>query len=174
MVAETSKLIRMYVQDVRRKRQEGEEVRKHILVLREINGERMLPIWIGAAEAIAMAIALQKPETPRPMTYQFMANVLQATGAVLREVRVAKLEGNTFFAEVVLDHDGNTAVVDARTSDAINLALVASAPILVDPDVIARAAGAGDEAPPMKMELEAALSEEGEGAAEILAAEGPK
>jgi len=85
---------------------------------------RRLPIWIGAAEATSLAARLHDVERPRPDTYRFAADLLDAAGAQLREVQVIRLAEMIFYAQAVLE-DGTT--VDARPSDAINLALVPGA-----------------------------------------------
>ena len=112
-------------------------------MLEEQGGARRLPIWIGAAEATTLALRLHDVATPRPDTYRFAADLLGAAGAGLREVRVIRLADAIFYAEAVLE-DG--ATVDARPSDAINLALVTGAPVLVDEAVLAagRRQRAGD------------------------------
>jgi uncharacterized protein len=88
---------------------------------------------VGQPEAAAIAVLIEDVEFPRPMTHQLTASLLQAAGTSLREVRVSRLADMTFYAEIVLA-DGTT--VDARPSDAIPLALLAGAPILVDPAVL--------------------------------------
>jgi len=91
-----------------------------IVLLRERNGERYLPIWIGAAEATAIAYAQQGIEPPRPLTHDLMKNLLDALGHRLTEVRIAELRDGVFHAALVID--GSTEI-SARSSDAIALAL---------------------------------------------------
>ncbi len=105
---------------------------KHLMLLAERDGDRRLPIWIGPAEATAMAISLESVEHPRPMTYGLAASLVQAAGSQLREVRITRLTDSVFYATVVLGGPGGPQEVDARPSDAVNLALVAEVPILVD------------------------------------------
>ncbi len=93
-----------------------------IVLLRERNGTRYLPIWIGAPEATAIAFALQGVETPRPLTHDLFVDVMEALGASLQAVHVTRLEEGTFFAELHLVKDGVTTIVSARPSDAIALA----------------------------------------------------
>lgn len=109
----------------------------HVIFLEEEDGPRRLPIWVGAAEATTLALRLRDVELPRPGTYQLAGDLLRAAGAHLREVRIVALTESVFFAEAVLG-DGTT--VDARPSDALNLALVVGAPVLVDEAVLERAA----------------------------------
>lgn len=117
--------VEMQVTDVRRA---GE---RFILVLK---GEgRDLKIWVGPAEAYAVAAMLEQVDLPRPMTHDLTVALLAASGSSVREVRVTRLAETIFYAEVVLA-DGTA--VDARPSDAIALALITGAPLLVDPEVL--------------------------------------
>jgi RNA polymerase sigma factor (sigma-70 family) len=106
--------------------------RKHVMVLTERDGPRRLPIWVGPVEATVLALSLQAVEMPRPMTYQMTAGLLDACGSRVSEVRITRLAGEVFYAVVVVDGPAGQAEVDARPSDAVNLALVAGAPILAD------------------------------------------
>jgi uncharacterized protein len=117
--------VEMQVTDVRRA---GD---RFILML-EGDG-RDLKIWVGPAEAYAIVAMLEEVEQPRPMTHNLTVALLAATGTSVREVRITRLAEKTFYGEVVLA-DGTA--VDARPSDAIALALLAEAPLLVDPDVL--------------------------------------
>jgi bifunctional DNase/RNase len=103
----------------------------HVVIL-EDDAERQLPIWIGPPEAIALAVALAAEEMPRPMTYQFTASLLGAAAATVVEARVTRLVEGTFYGLVVIDGPPGRREIDARPSDALNLALVAGAPIRVD------------------------------------------
>jgi RNA polymerase sigma factor (sigma-70 family) len=121
-------MVQMEIKDVRRA---GD---KHIVMLG--GSGRDLKIWVGEPEAQSLAVALEAVELPRPTSYDLTAALLQAGGTAVREVRVSRLVEHTFYGEVVLA-DGSA--VDARPSDAINLALVTGAPILVDDAVLADA-----------------------------------
>jgi bifunctional DNase/RNase len=123
----------MEVADVRRTPAAGEGGPRHVVVLEEPGGGRRLPIWIGRPEATAMTIALEEVELPRPGPYHFAGALLQAAGASLSEVRIIRLTEATFYAVAVLA-DGSE--VDARPSDALTLALLAGAPILVEEAVL--------------------------------------
>ncbi len=105
---------------------------KHLMLLAERDGDRRLPIWIGPHEATALAISLESIEQPRPMTYGLAASLVEAAGARLREVRIARLTDSVFYATVVVAGPDGPREVDARPSDAVNLALAADVPILVD------------------------------------------
>ncbi|RYB91706.1 bifunctional nuclease family protein [Nocardioides oleivorans] len=91
-----------------------------IVLLREVTGERYLPIWIGAVEATAIAFAQQGVTPPRPLTHDLMRDVLAATGQRLDEVRIVEVQDNIFYAQLVFD---GGAEVGARPSDSIALAL---------------------------------------------------
>ena len=105
---------------------------QHIMVLAETGGDRVLPIWIGPGEARAMALMLDSAEMPRPFTYQLATALVAAANASVSAVRITKLESAVFYAVVVVSSSDGTREVDARPSDAINLALAAGAPIRVD------------------------------------------
>jgi bifunctional DNase/RNase len=102
------------------------------MVLRDRNGDRGIPIWIGPAEAGSLALVMESVETPRPFTARLAASLVAAAGATIAEVRVTQLIGQVFFATVVVRGPSGTAEVDARPSDAVNLALAAGVPIRVD------------------------------------------
>jgi RNA polymerase sigma factor (sigma-70 family) len=123
----------------------------HILLLEEEGGTRRLPIWIPPGEARWLGARLREEDHPRPDTYRFTADLLAAAGTRPTEVRIVRLADTIFYAEAVLE--GGT-VVDARPSDAVNLALVTGAPIRVDESVLAEAAKHEAET---AAELEAAL-----------------
>jgi bifunctional DNase/RNase len=110
--------------------------RPHVVVLRERNGTRRLPILTGSAEAIALACSLDAAEMPRPMTYQLAANLLTAAGSRLTEVRITRLVEGVFYAVVVVEAPGGVVEVDARPSDALNLAAVSGAPVRVDAAIL--------------------------------------
>jgi RNA polymerase sigma factor (sigma-70 family) len=140
----------MHVADIRDTGEAG--LNSHVVFLEEEGGSRRLPIWIGRPEATTLAARLHAVDLPRPDTYRFAADLLTAAGARLREVRVVRLADDVFYAQAVLE-DG--ASVDARPSDAINLALVTGAPVLVEEAVLAQAAESERE---IGEELAAALA----------------
>ena len=123
----------MHVVDVRETGSD-DPLGSHIVLLEEQGGRRRLPIWIGKPEATML---LHDLTTPRPDTYRFAADLLAAVGGELREVRIVRLAEEVFYGQAVLA-DG--AEVDARPSDALNLALVRGAPVLVEETVLERAA----------------------------------
>jgi bifunctional DNase/RNase len=130
----------------------GDPLGSHIVLLEEEGGARRLPIWIGEPEAKALAIRLHDVELPRPDTYRFAGALLAAAGAELAEVRIVRLAEHVFYGQARL---ASGAEVDARPSDALNLALVSGAPVLVEEEVLARAADSEQE---VAEELAAALA----------------
>ncbi|MDJ0959747.1 MAG: bifunctional nuclease family protein [Acidimicrobiia bacterium] len=100
-----------------------------ILLLREQEGERFLPIWIGTNEATAIALALEGVEPPRPMTHDLMKLVTEALGSNVVRVVVTDLQDGTFFADLVMLKDGEEVVISARPSDAIALATRTDSPV---------------------------------------------
>lgn len=108
-----------------------------IIILKDINSETMLPIWVGAYEANAIALEIEKILPQRPMTHDLLRNIITEMGASVERVVVTDLRDNTFFAEIVLKGStGEAILVDARPSDAIALALRADCPIFVNEEVI--------------------------------------
>jgi len=128
MTTETSALVPMHVADLRRTGDADRESARNIVFLEDDAGSRRLPIWIGAPEATALAVALEELELPRPWTHQLTATLLQAAGGKLREVRIVELTESVFYAQIILS-DGTE--VDARPSDALTLAVHLGAPIYV-------------------------------------------
>jgi RNA polymerase sigma factor (sigma-70 family) len=125
------------VVDVRRSDGPEDPLRRpHIVVLQERNGTRRLQIFTGSAEAIALACSLESVEMPRPMSYQLAANLIAAAGARLTEVRITRLVDGVYYAVAVVEAEGRVVEVDARTSDALNLAMVTGAPVRVDAGVL--------------------------------------
>jgi RNA polymerase sigma factor (sigma-70 family) len=133
-------LVAMQVVDVRRMRFEDPDEVRHFAVLHEVEGDRWLPIWIGAAEALAMAMLVEHVPSPRPLTYAFAAELVRASGATLREVRIDRLEGKVFYATAVLAGPSGEYTIDARPSDALNLALTLDVPIGVAESILAETA----------------------------------
>ena len=128
-----AELAEVRVADVRRKPVEGDAPRQHLVVLEEAGGTRRLPIWIGSFEGEAIALTLEGVQLPRPLAYALTVSLLQAVGGRVREVRIERVSDEVFYAAVVVEATEGTATVDARPSDALNLALLTSSPIRVDP-----------------------------------------
>ena len=107
-----------------------------IVLLKTIEGNRFLPIWIGHAEAAAILMKLQNAATPRPMTHDLVTDILGELGAKVTQVAVTELRENTFYAQLTIQQDGSEVEIDSRPSDAIALAVRADAPIFVADEVI--------------------------------------
>ena len=108
-----------------------------IIILKDVNSETMLPIWVGAYEANAIALEIEKIAPPRPMTHDLLRNLIVELGLKVERVVVTSLRDNTFYAVIEMTSDkGNSMRLDSRPSDAIALALRADCPIFVDTEVI--------------------------------------
>jgi len=102
-----------------------------VVLLREIDGDRILPIWIGPAEANAIALSLAGLEPPRPLTHDLLQRVVDGAGLSVQRIVISEIQGNTFFAEIVLEGPNAITRIDARPSDSIALALRTNSPIFV-------------------------------------------
>ena len=107
-----------------------------IIILRDEDGQRVLPIWVGIFEANAIALQIENIATPRPMTHDLLRNVIQDLNASVQKIVVSDLKENTFYALIYVDAGGETVAIDSRPSDAIALALRTRAPIFVEESVI--------------------------------------
>jgi hypothetical protein len=110
-----------------------------IIILKDPDERRALPIWVGIFEANAIALELEKVSTPRPMTHDLLKNILEGLGITVKQVIVNDLKENTFYAMIELNHNGGVITIDARPSDAIALALRVNAPIFVTEKVVTAA-----------------------------------
>lgn len=142
---------------------------QRVVILKEKESDRYLPIWIGPAEADAIAVKLQDVSVPRPLTHDLLGNVIAQLGGTVQSIIVNDLTNDTFFAKIVLNIDGRTLEIDSRPSDAIALAVRSKVPIFAEENVLSKAAifldketgkpvtqaenaaGAGD-APPKKVD----------------------
>lgn len=108
-----------------------------IIILKDVNSETMLPIWVGAYEANAIALEIEKIAPQRPMTHDLLRNLIVEMGARVERVVITELRDNTFYAVIEMRTvDGTAMMLDSRPSDAIALALRADCPIFVDSEVI--------------------------------------
>jgi hypothetical protein len=108
-----------------------------IVILKDVNSETLLPIWVGAYEANAIALEIEKIATQRPMTHDLLRNLIVEMGARVERVVVTELRDNTFFAVIEMrSNNGDFMMLDSRPSDAIALALRADCPIYVNEEVI--------------------------------------
>ena len=107
-----------------------------IVILKDTNGNAILPIWVGIYEANAIALEIEKVSTPRPMTHDLMKTLLIGLDTNVRKVVVNELKDDTFYALIWLEKDGELITVDSRPSDALALALRLDCPIFVDDTVL--------------------------------------
>ena len=107
-----------------------------IVVLKDVNGNTVLPIWVGIFEANAIALEIEKVSTPRPMTHDLLKTVLLGLEAGIKKVVVSDLRDDTFYALIWLERDGELISIDSRPSDALALALRLDCPIYVDDTVL--------------------------------------
>jgi bifunctional DNase/RNase len=119
-----------------------------VVVLNDIAGEVVLPIWVGIFEANAIFLEIEKATAPRPMTHDLLRDVIHSLNARVTRVVVGSLLENTFHATIWMDQQGETVALDARPSDAIALALRADCPIFVSRAVLDRARENADSASP--------------------------
>ena len=107
-----------------------------IVLLKEREGERYLPIWIGAVEATAIALGMQGIETARPMTHDLMRDLLQGLGVTVQRIVITELREGTFYAEIQMSSNGDTVSVSSRPSDALALAVRMNLEIFANDEVI--------------------------------------
>ncbi len=112
---------------------------QRVVILKEKDSDRYLPIWIGPAEADAIAVKLQDVTVPRPLTHDLLRSVIDALGATISSIIVSELKNDTFYAKIVLSVDGGQMEVDSRPSDALALAVRADAPIYAEETVLDKA-----------------------------------
>ena len=116
---------------------------QRVVILKEKNADRYLPIWIGPSEADAIAVKLQDVSVPRPLTHGLLGNVIDAMGGVVKRVVVSDLQNDTFYAKIILEVGANGSTeskeVDSRPSDAIALAVRTNVPIFVEEPVLEKA-----------------------------------
>lgn len=112
---------------------------QRVVILKEKEAERYLPIWIGAAEADAIAVRLQEVSVARPLTHDLLRSVIDSLGGQVTSVVVNDLANDTFYAHIILDVNGKQLEIDSRPSDAIALAVRARVPIFAEESVLERA-----------------------------------
>jgi bifunctional DNase/RNase len=112
---------------------------QRVVILKEANAERYLPIWIGPAEADAIAIKLQDVTVPRPLTHDLLCSVVGTLGAKVNFIVVNDLQNDTFYARINLSVNGKDVEIDSRPSDAIALAVRAGVPIYAEEEVLEKA-----------------------------------
>ena len=114
-----------------------------IVILKDVQGSSILPIWVGIYEANAIALEIEKVATPRPMTHDLLKNVLMGLNTQVRKVVVNDLREDTFYALIWLERDGQVISIDSRPSDALALALRLDCPIFVEESVLKSSKQAG-------------------------------
>ena len=112
---------------------------QRVVILREKDADRYLPIWIGPAEADAIAVRLQEVAVARPLTHDLLTSLIEQLGGTVRSVVVNDLTNDTFFARIQIERDGQVIEVDSRPSDAIAVAVRTKVPIYADESVLDRA-----------------------------------
>ena len=112
---------------------------QRVVMLKEKTTERYLPIWIGPAEADAIAVKLQGVNVPRPLTHDLLRTVINTLGANVNSIIVCELKNDTFYAKIIFDVDGGQMEIDSRPSDALALAVRAGVPIYADEAVLDKA-----------------------------------
>ena len=133
-----------------------------VVVLKETDSDRYLPIWIGPFEADAITIQLQGVQVPRPLTHDLLKSFIRELGVKVSHVLVSELRNDTFFARIVVDVDGKSMEIDSRPSDAVALAVRVGAPIFVSEQVMSLASITPEEDITADMEMEATTSQEAE------------
>src|SRR5438477_6960382 len=107
-----------------------------IVILKDVGGETVLPIWVGVYEANAIALEMEKVSTPRPMTHDLIKNVLTGLETKVHKVVVTELREDTFYAVIWMEREGHIISVDSRPSDALAVAMRLDCPIFVEDDVL--------------------------------------
>jgi bifunctional DNase/RNase len=107
-----------------------------IVVLKDVGGQAILPIWVGVYEANAIALEIEKVQTPRPMTHDLLKNVLLGLEVRVQKIIVSELKDDTFYALICVERDGEMMTIDSRPSDALALALRMDCPIFVNDQVL--------------------------------------
>ncbi|HYS28772.1 MAG TPA: bifunctional nuclease family protein, partial [Candidatus Limnocylindria bacterium] len=130
-----SKFIEMQVDSIRVHMPSGQ----HVVILKEKDAERFLPIWIGIYEANAIALKITNITPERPITHDLLANILQSADMKLKKIQVTALTNEVFYARLFIGIDGKDVEIDSRPSDAIALAVRLTCPILVAQEVLDKA-----------------------------------
>jgi len=145
-------MVRMRPGGVLRLPAEGDRPPEFVVMLEEVDGDRQLPIWVGESEATWLAMALEEVELPRPGPYAMLAGLLAGLDCRVREVRIERLVESTYYAVIVGEREGWVSSIDARPSDALNLAVLTGSPVLVSTDVVV-GSEAGREGTPIYARL---------------------
>ena len=112
---------------------------QRVVILREKASDRYLPIWIGPAEADAIAVKLQDLSVPRPLTHDLLGTIIDSLGGAIKHILVSDLHNDTFFAKITIQANGEAKEIDCRPSDAVALAVRANVPIYANEEVMEKA-----------------------------------
>jgi hypothetical protein len=123
-----------------------------IVLLKDVGGDTVLPIWVGVYEANAIALEIEKVSTPRPMTHDLIKNVLTGLDALVHKVVVTELKEDTFYAVIWLEREGHVISIDSRPSDALALALRVDCPIFVEDEVLKHSKQSANPVPAVNSE----------------------
>ncbi len=116
-----------------------------IVILKDVDSDRFLPIWIGPYEAEAITVSLQQLEVSRPLTHDLLRNVLQELGAEISQINITQLKDDVFFAQIIMTVNGQEIEIDSRPSDALALSVRAHVPVFVSEDVMQEAASVPED-----------------------------
>ena len=108
------------------------QVHQYVVILEEIKGTRLLPIWIGVNEGTSIALHMEKQQTPRPMTHDLLANVITSLGGIVERIVISDLKDNIYYATIHIRSNGKTYTIDARPSDSMSLAVRTNSPIYIN------------------------------------------
>lgn len=111
-----------------------------VVILKDVDSERYLPIWIGPCEADAITVTLQEVEVPRPLTHDLLKNVITEMGGEVEHIVISELKNEVFYARVVMEANGRRLEIDSRPSDALALAVRLRVPVYIEDAVMAKAA----------------------------------
>ena len=111
-----------------------------VVILKDVDSDRYLPIWIGPFEAEAITVTLQEVEVPRPLTHDLLKNVIQKLGATVEHILVSELRDEVFYARIVMEANGKHLEIDSRPSDALALAVRLRVPVYIEEAVMEKAA----------------------------------
>ncbi len=116
-----------------------------IVILKDVDSDRFLPIWIGPYEAEAITVSLQQMEVSRPLTHDLLRNVLNTLGAEILRINITELKDDVFFARIIMQVDGREIEIDSRPSDALALSVRAHVPVFVSEEVMQEAASVPED-----------------------------
>ena len=140
---------------------------QRVVILREKDSDRYLPIWIGPAEADAIAVKLQDLTVPRPLTHDLLGTIIESLGGTILHILVSDLQNDTFFAKITIQANGESKEIDCRPSDAVSLAVRAQVPIYANEEVMDKAGIHLDKETGKPLGHDAADPSQGEGRSDV-------